>query len=237
MIPGCVTDPIPEPVISDGRYAMGTVLEIALEGLDPQSAARALAEFYDEALRLDRLLSIYDPESEISRINRTAGRGKEHVDPAVVEILRLSIAYSELTRGAFDVTVGPLVDLWMEAADRNAPPTAAELTAARQRVGAGRISANSADECFPRQRGDEARSRRDREGLRARPDAPAARTVRDRECAAQFRPEQHVGGGRTCGQRGLAAAGSRARGAIRGTDYAARPSALGLGKPAASGSK
>jgi thiamine biosynthesis lipoprotein len=145
MIPGCVTDPISERAISDGRYAMGTILEIAIEGLDPQSAARVLDELYDEALRLDRLLSIYDPESEISRINRTAGHGKEQVDPAVVEILRLSIDYSELTRGAFDVTVGPLVDLWREAADRNAPPTPAELTAARQRVGAGRISVNSAD--------------------------------------------------------------------------------------------
>jgi thiamine biosynthesis lipoprotein len=143
---GCVTDPIPERAISDGRYAMGTVLEIAIEDIEPQPAALALDEFYDEALRLDRLLSIYDPESEISRINRTAGHGNQQVDPEVVEILKLSIAYSELTRGAFDVTIGPLIDLWMEAADRNAPPSAVELAAVRQRVGADRISAVSGDE-------------------------------------------------------------------------------------------
>ena len=142
---GCATDPISERGISDGRYAMGTVLEIAIEGLEPQPAARVLDELYDEALRLDRLLSIYDPESEISRINRTAGHGKQQVDPDVVEILKLSIAYSELTRGAFDVTIGPLVDLWREAADRDAPPSAAELAVARQRVGADRISAISDD--------------------------------------------------------------------------------------------
>jgi thiamine biosynthesis lipoprotein len=143
---GCVTDSTLERAISDGRYAMGTVLEITLEGLESQPAARALDELYAEALRLDRLLSIYDPESEISRINRTAGHGNEPVDPEVVEILKLSIAYSELTRGAFDVTIGPLVDLWIEAADRNASPTAAELATARQRVGADRISAVSGDE-------------------------------------------------------------------------------------------
>jgi thiamine biosynthesis lipoprotein len=124
---------------------MGTVLEIEIEGIEPQLAARALDELYDEAFRLDRLLSIYDPKSEISRINRTAGHGNQQVDPEVVEILKLSIAYSELTRGAFDVTIGPLIDLWMEAADRNAPPTTAELAAARQRVGADRISAVSRD--------------------------------------------------------------------------------------------
>jgi thiamine biosynthesis lipoprotein len=140
-----VTDPIPGRTISDGRYAMGTVLEIAIEDIEPQRAARALDELYDEALRLDRLLSIYDPESEISRLNRTAGHGNQQVDPEVVEILKLSIAYSELTRGVFDVTIGPLVDLWMEAADRNAPPTAAELAAARLRVGADRITAVSGD--------------------------------------------------------------------------------------------
>jgi len=137
---GCATDPIPERKISDGRYAMGTILEIAIEGLEPQPAARALAALYDEALRLDRLLSIYEPESEISRLNRTAGHGVQPVDPEVVEVLELSIAYSELTRGAFDVTIGPLVDLWMEAAEQNAPPTAEALAAARGRVGADRIS-------------------------------------------------------------------------------------------------
>jgi thiamine biosynthesis lipoprotein len=142
---GCATDPISQQVISDGRYSMGTVLEITIEDLERQPAARALDELYGEALRLDRLLSIYDAESEISRINRMAGLGIQQVDPDVVEILRLSIAYSKLTRGAFDVTIGPLVDLWMEAADRNAPPTAVELAATRQRVGANRISVVSGD--------------------------------------------------------------------------------------------
>ncbi len=137
---GCVTDPTPERAISDGRYAMGTVLEIALEGLQPQPAARALDDLYEVARRLDRLFSIYEPESDISRLNRTAGQGRQRVDSEVEEILKLSIAYSELTRGAFDVTIRPVVELWMKAADRGAPPTALELAAARELVGSNRIS-------------------------------------------------------------------------------------------------
>jgi len=137
---GCVSDPIPERVISDGRYTMGTVLEITLEGLEPKPAARALDDLYEVASRLDRLLSIYDPESDVSRLNRTAGRGRQPVDAEVEEILQRSIAYSELTRGAFDVTIGPVVDLWMAAADRDAAPTALELAVARERVGPNRIS-------------------------------------------------------------------------------------------------
>ncbi|MGI9590466.1 MAG: FAD:protein FMN transferase, partial [Myxococcota bacterium] len=48
---------------------------------------------------------------------------------------RLSRGWSELTGGSFDVTVGPLIALWTEAAARDAPPSAAELAAARSRVG------------------------------------------------------------------------------------------------------
>jgi thiamine biosynthesis lipoprotein len=143
---GCATESALEWAISDGRYEMGTVLEITLEGLEPQPSAKALDDLYEVATRLDRLLSIYRPESDISRLNRTAGHGSQQVDPEVVEILELAMAYSELTRGAFDVTIGPLVDLWLEAADRNAPPSAAELAAARQRVGTDRISVVSGDE-------------------------------------------------------------------------------------------
>jgi thiamine biosynthesis lipoprotein len=142
---GCVTGPIPERVISDGRYAMGTVLELTLEGLEPRPAARALDDLYEVARRLDRLLSIYQPESDISRLNRTAGQGRQRVDSEVEEILKLSIAYSELTRGAFDVTIGPVVELWREAVDRDAPPTALELAAARELVGPNRISVVSGD--------------------------------------------------------------------------------------------
>jgi thiamine biosynthesis lipoprotein len=142
---GCATESALERVISDGRYEMGTVLEITLEGLDSQPAAEALDDLYEVARRLDRLLSIYRPESDISRLNRTAGRGRQRVDSEVAEILERSIAYSELTRGAFDVTIGPLVDLWKLAAERDAPPTASELAAARQRVGADRISVVSGE--------------------------------------------------------------------------------------------
>ncbi len=118
---------------------MGTVLEISLYGLEPQPAARALDDLYAVADELDALLSVYQPDSELSQLNRMAGRGPQPVDPAVAEILRLSIAYSNLTHGAFDVTIGPLVELWEEAAARDALPTTAELADARSRVGSDAI--------------------------------------------------------------------------------------------------
>jgi len=140
---GCVSPNATEQPASDGRYTMGTVLEISLHGLESQLAARALDDLYEVAAELDGLLSVYQPDSETSRLNRTAGHGPQRVDPTVAEVLRLSIAYSDLTQGAFDVTIGPLVALWEEAAARNAMPTAAELADARSRVGSDKIDVGS----------------------------------------------------------------------------------------------
>jgi len=122
---------------------MGTVLEISLHGLESQPAVSALGDLYEVAAELDGLLSVYEPDSDISRLNRTAGRGSQQVDSAVAEILRLSIAYSDLSQGAFDVTIGPLVELWEEAAARDAMPTAAQLADARKRVGSDKIEVGS----------------------------------------------------------------------------------------------
>jgi thiamine biosynthesis lipoprotein len=111
---------------------MGTVLEITLHGEDAPEALEAL---FEQARQLDALMSRYDPDSDVSRLNRTAGVGPQEVDPRVNELLQKAVALSNLTRGSFDVTIGPLVALWIDAAERGIPPSAADLAVARSRVG------------------------------------------------------------------------------------------------------
>jgi thiamine biosynthesis lipoprotein len=136
LLVGCALFPERELVtVSDGRYAMGTVLEITLVGRDEDEARAVLAELFALAERLDALLTVYDPESELSSLNRAAGQGRRAVDPELARILTLAKAYARLTRGSFDVTVGPLVELWNAAVRRRTPPSAAELAGARERVG------------------------------------------------------------------------------------------------------
>jgi thiamine biosynthesis lipoprotein len=119
--------------VSDGRYVMGTVLEITVAG-DPA----VLEELFDLAAELDTRFTVY-AESPVVELNRRAGAGPVPVPPEVTAILRDSIAFSRLTGGAFDVTVGPLVELWTDAARRNRLPAAGELAAARARVGSDKI--------------------------------------------------------------------------------------------------
>jgi thiamine biosynthesis lipoprotein len=133
---GCAFSGLREPVtVSDGRYVMGTVLEISLVARSEQQGRAVLAQLFERAEGLDALLTVYDSESELSQLNRAAGQGARPVSPELARVLSLSSEYARLTRGSFDVTVGPLVELWTDAAARGAPPTAQEIAAARRRVG------------------------------------------------------------------------------------------------------
>lgn len=120
---------------SDGRYVMGTVLEIQLELPEAGDGRAALERLFGIAAELDARLTVYDPESAVSRLNRRAGQGAQPVDPELAAILAEARRYGRLTRGSFDVTVGPLVALWTQAARRDRLPTPAELAEARSRVG------------------------------------------------------------------------------------------------------
>jgi thiamine biosynthesis lipoprotein len=130
-------------MFSDGRYRMGTVFEVTLDGVAREAAVALSEALFASADRLDQQLSVYIEESGISRINRSAGGDAVAVGPAVTQILHDAVRYAELTGGAFDVTIGPLVALWMDAAQRGRAPSADELATARRRVGSAHIELDS----------------------------------------------------------------------------------------------
>lgn len=133
-------------VVSDGWLAMGTFFDVDLR-VEPGSvdAAQAwLAWTREEVARLEAIYSKYDPESEISALNRALARGELQVEPMAVSreltsLVRGSAEVWALTGGAFDVTVGPLIDVWQRAVARNAWPSDAELREAKLRSGMERL--------------------------------------------------------------------------------------------------
>jgi thiamine biosynthesis lipoprotein len=138
---------------SDGRPAMGTILEITL--LAPAAAAPAapatLDALFAQAQHLDASLSRWDPASDVSRLNRAAGQGAIPVEPELARILEASLAFTQLTRGAFDVTVGPLIALWAQAGETGVLPSEAELAHARALVGAGQLEVVDAQASLARE--------------------------------------------------------------------------------------
>lgn len=92
--------------------AMGTLHTITIfDAEGPAAASDARAYIMD----LNRAWSCFQPDSLISRINEKAGREPVPVDRDTLEVLRLARTYGQLTESAFDVTVGPLADLWRRA--------------------------------------------------------------------------------------------------------------------------
>ena len=131
---GCLS--VPGTVeTSDGRYLMGTVLEITLYASDAPTGRAALEKAFARVRELDQRMTRFDAGSEVRRLERNAGGPPLRVDPDLAQVLRRAREAHRLTRGTFDVTVGPLVDLWVRAAQRDRVPTPAELSLARARVG------------------------------------------------------------------------------------------------------
>lgn len=136
----CAREPSVRRVsLQDGSFAMGTALEISLYGDDPAALSGARDAVFSEVHRLDALLSNWRDDSDVSRLNRSAGGGALAIDPAVADLLAASIRHSVETRGSVDVTVGPLVALWTRAGEANALPSEQDIARARARVGAARL--------------------------------------------------------------------------------------------------
>lgn len=77
-----------------------------------EKAKMALEAVEREALRLERLLSRFIDDSDITRINASAGKRSERVSTETLRIIKRAIGFSEISHGAFDITVGPIIDLW-----------------------------------------------------------------------------------------------------------------------------
>ena len=94
---------------------MGTQFSVVLsgEGLQPEALERLQAEIDAELVEVNAQMSTYLPDSELSRFNTEGGVGEAFgVSAELAEVVALALEISAASQGAFDVTVGPLVDAW-----------------------------------------------------------------------------------------------------------------------------
>jgi thiamine biosynthesis lipoprotein len=115
---------------------MGVPVEVLLYAADSGSANTAAAAAFEKIGELDRRLSDYKAESELSKLSDTAGLGKAvPVGPELWLVLSRAQDLARRSEGAFDVTVGPLVKLWRRARRAKEFPSPARLAEARAAVG------------------------------------------------------------------------------------------------------
>lgn len=122
-----------EPTTLSGQ-AMGTTWLVKYRG---EAEIEAVRQRVIERLEaLENIFSTYRPESELSRFNRSKSTGWIEVSPELARVVEGSRAVSDLTGGAFDATVAPLLALWgfgPKGAVRQAP-SGRSLVVARQQV-------------------------------------------------------------------------------------------------------
>jgi thiamine biosynthesis lipoprotein len=134
-----------QPVmIQESRRLMWTKFEIVAYGADRARLSEAAEAAFEEIDRLDRQMSNYAEASELSYVNRNAGRGEVIVEKELFDFLKLSLEYSRATGGAFDITVGPLMKAWGFFGGQGRVPEPGELTAVMAKVGYQHVKLNEA---------------------------------------------------------------------------------------------
>jgi FAD:protein FMN transferase len=92
--------------------AMGTLVSVSVFTDDDEGAARAIDNALDEIVRLERMMTTWRDDSEVSRINAAAGVRPVAVSPETFEVLTTAQQASRWSDGAFDVTFYALRGLW-----------------------------------------------------------------------------------------------------------------------------
>ena len=123
------------PVHCFTHSAMGGPCEIRIIGQTLELAEKAAGAALAELDRLENQLSRFIPGSEVSRVNSLRAGESLRVGNATLECLQLAARLNAETKGAFDVTILPLLACLRKAEAAGREPAADELAAARARVG------------------------------------------------------------------------------------------------------
>jgi len=127
-----------EPIyrFSFEKAEMGMPFRMTLYAPDGATAKAAADAAFTRVAKLNGVFSDYDPDSELSRLSRTSGSNTPvPVSGDLWTVLAQSRALSERTDGAFDVTVGPFVNLWRRARRKQELPNPEAIAEMKARVG------------------------------------------------------------------------------------------------------
>ena len=129
-------DPAPSPLFTGATMGTTYAVTVAATVTEPE-ASRIHETIHTTLTEIDAAMSTYDERSELSRFNRSQETSWVDVSPDLFRVLRHALDISDVTDGAFDVTVGPLVNAWgFGPTDRtDAVPTAEDVEGLLANVG------------------------------------------------------------------------------------------------------
>ncbi len=123
---------------------MGTMFRIEMYAATSAQASRAAEAAFARAEELEQIMSDYRADSELTRLSREGAKAPFPVSNDLYDVLAKSLWTSELSHGAFDVSIGPLVDLWRAARKTARLPDSEAITKAKALVDYRNIELDSA---------------------------------------------------------------------------------------------
>ena len=125
---------------------MGTLVKITLYTSDEETATKSFRSAFDRIADLDRILSDYNPGSELNQLTTTAVGHPVRISKDLLTVLAASQQLAEATDGAFDATLGPVIRLWRAARATGRLPETAALNEAGSRSGFRKLHVNVANQ-------------------------------------------------------------------------------------------
>ena len=124
---------------------MGSVFHLGILSHNEVEAKRILQLGIDEIKRIEKLLSEFLPDSETSKINQIASHQAIVIQEECFALIERSLAISALTKGAFDISVGPLKKLYDFKNSNFQMPLKSSIKKTLRRVGYQKIKLNHTD--------------------------------------------------------------------------------------------
>jgi thiamine biosynthesis lipoprotein len=118
-------------LVSRDRMAMGSILKLSAWTSDEPKAVAAFNDIFHEFDRLEDLMSVWRPNSDVVRMNQAAGDHPVPISDDTRAVLLAARQASEWTNGKFDITFGALADIWKFDQDQDNTVPGADAIRAR----------------------------------------------------------------------------------------------------------
>ena len=116
-----------EDKISSTYYNLGTINEITLYNIKKEHGKRILKECESILIDIDNKMSCQISYSEISKINDNAGIDYVRVSDDTFKVIKEAIDFSKASNDTFDISIGPIIDLWGIGTDNAKVPTKEDI--------------------------------------------------------------------------------------------------------------
>ena len=137
-----INDRASKQVYEQSFISMDTPMQLSAYG---PRAKNAVDESQKRLQELNNMASTKIDTSDVSKINNAAGKNYVKVHPEIIKMLVASQRYSKISNGVWDITVGPLVNLWGIGTDTEKKPTDVSIKSKLPLVGYNKVSINEKD--------------------------------------------------------------------------------------------